>query len=213
MKSFVMCMYFSPKWGSEPIIMLWHIHVLWSAGNSEKFSVEKSERVGLQGRIGMYVYRFQIVFLRCPTPRLHCFLSSHWPSFRFLSFMAFLIPSIQFFFSLPRALFCFDIHFNAILGNLSSAILWTWPYHFSFSMCVFFRLMGCWPIDPTQTWRTSVSIFVWVLSFDLSAKGGPTSSYATAGIAFWIIAPRKPPYPTNMPSSRWRYSKEGRIGT
>jgi hypothetical protein len=31
----------------------------------------------------MYVYRFQNVFLRCPTPRLHCFLSSHWPSFRF----------------------------------------------------------------------------------------------------------------------------------
>jgi hypothetical protein len=31
-----------------------------------------------------YIYRFQNVFLRCPTPRLHCFLSSHWPSFRFL---------------------------------------------------------------------------------------------------------------------------------
>jgi len=27
-------------------------------------------------------------FLRCPTLRLHCFLSSHWPSFRFLSLMA-----------------------------------------------------------------------------------------------------------------------------
>jgi hypothetical protein len=34
-----------------------------------------------------------------------------------------------------------------------------------------------------------------VLSFDLCDKGGPTSSYATAGIALWIIAPRKPPYP------------------
>jgi len=34
-----------------------------------------------------------------------------------------------------------------------------------------------------------------VLSFDLSGKGGPTGSYATAGIALWIIAPRKPPYP------------------
>ena len=43
--------------------------------------------------------------------------------------MAFLIPSIQFFFSLPRALFCFAIHFYAILSNLPSAILWTWPYH------------------------------------------------------------------------------------
>ena len=33
-----------------------------------------------------------------------------------------------------------------------------------------------------------------MLSFDLSGKGGPTSSYDTAGIALWIIAPRKPPY-------------------
>ena len=63
------------------------------------------------GEYGMYVRlygcRFQNVVLRCQTPRLHCFLSSHWPSFRFLSFMAILIPSIQFFFGLPRALFCF----------------------------------------------------------------------------------------------------------
>ena len=71
----------------------------------------------------MYVCRFQNVVLRCPTLRLHCFLSSHWPSFRFLSSMAFLIPSIQFFFGLPRAVFCFGIHFNVILGNLPSAIL------------------------------------------------------------------------------------------
>jgi len=69
------------------------------------------------------VYRVQKVFLRCPTPRLHRFLSSHWPSFRFLSFMTFFIHSIQFFFGLPRALFCFGIHFNAILGSLPSAIL------------------------------------------------------------------------------------------
>jgi len=73
--------------------------------------------------IYIYIYRFQNCFLCCPTPRLHCFLSSHWPSFRFLSFMAFLILSIQFFFCLSRALFCFGIHFNAILGNLYSAIL------------------------------------------------------------------------------------------
>jgi hypothetical protein len=53
------------------------------------------------------VYQFQNVFLRCPTPRLHCFLFSHWPSFRFLSFITFFIPSIQFFFSFPHALFCF----------------------------------------------------------------------------------------------------------
>ena len=67
------------------------------------------------------IYRVQNVFPRCPTPKLHCLLSSLWPSFRFLSFMAFFIPSIQFFFGLLRALFCFGIHFNAILGSLSSA--------------------------------------------------------------------------------------------
>jgi hypothetical protein len=81
--------------------------------------------------IYIYIYRFQNIFLRCPTPRLHCFLSSHWPSFRYLSFMAFLTPSIQFFFGLPRALFCFGINFSAILGNLPSAIFWTWPCHVS----------------------------------------------------------------------------------
>jgi len=62
------------------------------------------------------IYRVQNVFLLCPTPRLHCFLSSHWPSFRFLSFMAFFIPSIQFFFGIPRVFFCFGIHFNGIFG-------------------------------------------------------------------------------------------------
>ena len=78
---------------------------------------------GFETSLSLYIYRFQNVFLRCPTPRLHCFLYSHWTSFRFLSFMAFLIPSIQFFFGLPRALFCFGIHCNVILGNFFSAIL------------------------------------------------------------------------------------------
>jgi len=86
----------------------------------------------------MCVCRFQNVVLRCPTPRLHCFPPSHWPSFRFISFMAFLIPSIQFFFGLPRALFCFGIHFIVILGNLPSAILWTWPYHVSWFCSISF---------------------------------------------------------------------------
>jgi len=89
----------------------------------------------------MYIYLFQNAFLRCPTPRLHCFLSSHWPSFRFLSFMAFFIPSIQFFFGLPRALFCFGIHFNAVLGNLPSAVLWTWTYHVSWFCSVSFIIV------------------------------------------------------------------------
>ena len=94
----------------------------------------------------MYVCRFQYVVLRCPTPRLHRFLSSHWPSFKFLSFMAFLIPSIQFFFRLPLALFCFGIHFNAILGNLPSAILCTWPYHVSWFCSISFTIGSSNPI-------------------------------------------------------------------
>ena len=69
-------------------------------------------------KIFMYVcmYQVQNVFLRCLTPRLHCFLSSHWPSFRFLSSMAFFIPSIQFFFGLPRALFLFSASTLMLFG-------------------------------------------------------------------------------------------------
>jgi len=89
---------------------------------------------------------FQKVSLRCLTPRLHCFLSSHWSSFRFHSFTAFLIPYIQFFFGLSRALFCFGIHFNAVLGNLPSAILWTWPYHVSWFCSISFTIVSSSPI-------------------------------------------------------------------
>ena len=92
------------------------------------------------------IYRVQNVFLRCPTPRLHCFLSTHRPSFRFLSFMAFFIPSIQFFFGLPRVLLCFGILFNAIFGSLSSAILWTWPYHVSWFCSLSFIIVSSSPI-------------------------------------------------------------------
>jgi hypothetical protein len=34
--------------------------------------------------------------------------------------------------------------------------------------------------------RTSVSLFDWLLPLDLSSLGGPTSSYATAGIALRV---------------------------
>ena len=74
------------------------------------------------------------------------FLSSYRPSFRFLSFMAFRITSIQFFFGLPRALFCFGIHLNVILGNLPSAILWTWPYHVSWFCSISFTIGSSNPI-------------------------------------------------------------------
>ena len=35
--------------------------------------------------------------------------------------------------------------------------------------------------------RTGVSLLVWIITFGLSGKGGPTSSYATAGIALRIM--------------------------
>jgi hypothetical protein len=60
--------------------------------------------------------------------------------------MAFLITSIQFFFGLPRALFCFGIHFNAILGNLPSALLQTWPYCVSWFCSVSFTIVSSSPV-------------------------------------------------------------------
>jgi len=65
---------------------------------------------------------------------------------RFPSFMTFLIPSIQFFFGLPRAHFCFGIYFNAILGNLLPTIFWTWPYHVSWFCSISFIIVSSSPI-------------------------------------------------------------------
>jgi hypothetical protein len=39
-----------------------------------------------------------------------------------------------------------------------------------------------------------VSLFVWVLPFDLSGMGDHTSSYATAGIALRVTESHKPPH-------------------
>jgi hypothetical protein len=39
-----------------------------------------------------------------------------------------------------------------------------------------------------------VSLFVWLLLFDLSSLGDPTSSYATAGIALRVAEARKLPH-------------------
>jgi hypothetical protein len=45
---------------------------------------------------------------------------------------------------------------------------------------------------PTPTWRTRVPLLVWVITFNLSAKGAPASSCASAGIALRILWPHKP---------------------
>jgi hypothetical protein len=42
------------------------------------------------------------------------------------------------------------------------------------------------PHAQPQTWRTRVSLSVWLLPLDLSGVGDPTSSYTTAGIALRV---------------------------
>ena len=56
----------------------------------------------------------------------------------------------------------------------------------------FFPGWGRYPHAQNPTWRTRVSLFVWVITFDLSGLGDPASSYATAGLALRIIWPHKP---------------------
>ena len=71
------------------------------------------------------------------TTGLHlCFFRS-WPSLY--------LPS-TFFLGLPRALFCFRIHFNVILYNLPSAILWTLPYHVRWFCSISFVIVSSNPI-------------------------------------------------------------------
>jgi hypothetical protein len=48
------------------------------------------------------------------------------------------------------------------------------------------------PHAQPQTWRTRVSLFVWLLPLDLSGIGDPTSSYATADIALRVSGALKP---------------------
>jgi hypothetical protein len=45
---------------------------------------------------------------------------------------------------------------------------------------------------PTPNLEDQVSLFVWLLPFDLSGLGGPASSYATAGIALRVSGALKP---------------------
>jgi hypothetical protein len=61
-----------------------------------------------------------------------------------------------------------------------------------FETFVFFTVRGRQPLAQPPTWRTRVSLLVWIIPFDLSGMGGSTSSYATAGIALRVIWPCKP---------------------
>jgi len=56
-----------------------------------------------------------------------------------------------------------------------------------------------------------VSLFVWLLPFDLSSMGDPTGSYATAGIALWVSEAHKLPHhvkvETPLGEIAWYYLK------
>ena len=52
---------------------------------------------------------------------------------------------------------------------------------------LFLWVEGSSPTLNPQAWRTSVSLFVWVTTFDLSGIGDPTISYANARIDLRII--------------------------
>ena len=67
---------------------------------------------------------------------LHLGFFRSWPSLY--------LPSS--FSSVFLVLSCFGIHFNAILGNLPSAIRWTWPYHVSWFCSISFIIGSSNPI-------------------------------------------------------------------
>jgi len=46
---------------------------------------------------------------------------------------------------------------------------------------------GCQPRAQPPPWKSRVSFFVWVITFDLSGMGGPIGSYATTSITLTII--------------------------
>jgi hypothetical protein len=48
-----------------------------------------------------------------------------------------------------------------------------------FETLIFFTVRGHQTLAQSPTWRTRVSLLVWIIPFDLSCMGGPTSSYLT----------------------------------
>jgi hypothetical protein len=55
-----------------------------------------------------------------------------------------------------------------------------------------FKVWGYKPHAQPPSWRTRVSLFVWLLPLDPSGMGESTSSYATAGIALRVSGAHKP---------------------
>ena len=72
------------------------------------------------------------------------------------------------------------------------------PSRASFALCFKSLLMTLLPASVL------VSLFVWRLHFDLSSKGGPARSYATAGVALRVTDVLKP-----LTAIRWRHQRGG----
>jgi hypothetical protein len=73
----------------------------------------------------------------------------------------------------------------------TTALCEPWPSS-GFLNKLIFTVRGFQPHVQPATWRTRVSLFVWLLPLDLSGLGGPTSSYATASIALGVSGALKP---------------------
>ena len=56
----------------------------------------------------------------------------------------------------------------------------------------FFSGVGSYPHAQPPSWRARMSLFVWVITFDLSGLRDPASSYVTASLALRIIWPHEP---------------------
>jgi hypothetical protein len=72
-----------------------------------------------------------------------------------------------------------------IITTGTTALCEPWPSS-GFLNNLMFPVWGCQPHVLPPTWRTRVFLFVWLLPLDLSGLGGPTSTYATAGIALRV---------------------------
>ena len=68
----------------------------------------------------------------------------------------------------------------------------------SLRFSTFFMGWGCRPHAQPPTWRTRISLFVWVITFDLSCMGGPNSCCATTSIALRILWSLKPHHYVNL---------------
>jgi hypothetical protein len=74
----------------------------------------------------------------------------------------------------------------------TTALCELWPSS-GFLNNLVFTVWGCQPNAQPPTWRTSVSLFVWLLPLDLSGLDAPNSSYATAaGVALRVSGALKP---------------------